>query len=119
MIASILSRRKLIAPLVAVTVAVTLLALPEASNASPFSPSRTNASNGRVIEEVQTGLNVVGFNSAIAKAHGYKIVTYANGDQQSIPIDPHSRSPKSPILHRTPQGAAIPSSKTTRSNTAG
>ncbi len=48
---------------------------------------------------LRRGMNVVGFNAAVAKAHGYKIVTYANGDQQSVPIDPKSRLPKSPILH--------------------
>jgi hypothetical protein len=44
-------------------------------------------------------MNVEGFDAAVAKAHGYKIVTYANGDQQSVPIDPHSHLPKSLILH--------------------
>ena len=43
-------------------------------------------------------MSVVGFNPAIARAHGYKVVTYANGDQQSVPVDPRSRLPKSPIL---------------------
>jgi hypothetical protein len=48
----------------------------------------------------QGGMYVAGFNAAVAKAHGYKIVTYANGDQQSVPINPNSRLPKSLILHR-------------------
>jgi hypothetical protein len=48
----------------------------------------------------QRGMNLAGFNAAVAKAHGYKIVTYTNGDQQSVPIDPSSHLPKSPILHR-------------------
>lgn len=46
-------------------------------------------------------LNLVGFNPAVAHAHGYKIVTYSNGDQQSVPIDPTSRLSRSPILHRS------------------
>jgi len=47
---------------------------------------------------LRQGMNVVGFDAAIARAHGYKIVTYANGDQQSVPVNPASRLPKSPIL---------------------
>jgi hypothetical protein len=47
---------------------------------------------------LRRGMNVVGFNAAIARAHGYKIVTYANGDQQSVPVNPGSHLPKSPIL---------------------
>ncbi|MFC5186724.1 hypothetical protein [Actinomadura harenae] len=49
--------------------------------------------------EMQRGMYVTGFNAAVAKAHGYKIVTYKNGDQQSVPIDPKSGRHKSPILH--------------------
>jgi hypothetical protein len=52
----------------------------------------------------QGGMYVAGFNSAVNKAHGYKIVTYANGDQQSVPINPNSRLPKSQILHRSSHG---------------
>jgi hypothetical protein len=48
----------------------------------------------------QRGMTVTGFNAAVAKAHGYKIVTYANGSQQSVPINPKSHLPKSPILYR-------------------
>jgi hypothetical protein len=47
---------------------------------------------------LRLGMNVVGFNAAIAEAHGYKIVTYPNGDQQSVPVNPSSHLPKSPIL---------------------
>ncbi|HUN36854.1 MAG TPA: hypothetical protein VMU95_33065 [Trebonia sp.] len=55
------------------------------------------AARQRVLRE---GMTVVGFNPAIAKAHGYKIVTYANGDEQSVPVNPRSGLPKSPILRR-------------------
>jgi len=47
---------------------------------------------------LRRGMYVVGFNAAIAKAYRYKIVTYANGDQQSVPVNPGSHRPKSPIL---------------------
>jgi hypothetical protein len=53
---------------------------------------------------LRRGMNVVGFNAAIAKAHGYKIVTYANCDQQSVPVNPRSRLPKSPILRHHHRG---------------
>src|SRR4051794_9927229 len=59
--------------------------------------------------ETQVGMYVSGFDAAVAKAHGYQIVTYANGDQQSVPIDPQSTLPKGPILHpRSPGSTAAP-----------
>ena len=49
----------------------------------------------------QRGMYVAGFNAAVAKAHGYKIVTYANGDKQSVPSNASSHLPKGPMmLHR-------------------
>ena len=51
----------------------------------------------------QVGMYMAGFDAAAAKAHGYKIVTYPNGDQQSVPADPRSTLPKSAVLH--PNGA--------------
>jgi hypothetical protein len=61
-------------------------------------------------QETQVGMYVSGFDAAVAKAHGYQIVTYANGDQQSIPIDPQSKLPKSQILHpQSPKSTGLPS----------
>jgi len=44
------------------------------------------------------GMYVGGFDAAVAKAHGYKIVTYANGDQQAVPVNSKSGLPKGPLL---------------------
>ncbi len=44
------------------------------------------------------GMYVAGFDAAVAKAHGYKIVTYANGDMQSVPINPRSGLPKGTLV---------------------
>lgn len=61
-------------------------------------------------QETQVGMYVVGFDAAVAKANGYQIVTYPNGDQQSVPIDPQSTQPKSPILHpQSSESTAQPS----------
>lgn len=49
-------------------------------------------------EVVEQGMNLTGFDPAVAQANGYKIVTYANGEQQSVPIDESSALPKSEIL---------------------
>ncbi|GAA1571323.1 hypothetical protein GCM10009678_62540 [Actinomadura kijaniata] len=51
-----------------------------------------------VKREMKRGMTLVRFDAAVAKANGYKIVTYANGDQQSVPIARNSKKPKSPIL---------------------
>jgi hypothetical protein len=48
--------------------------------------------------ELKRGMYIGGFDAAVAKAHGYKIVTYANGDQQSVPVNPKSYLPKGPLL---------------------
>jgi hypothetical protein len=48
------------------------------------------------------GMYVTGFDAAVAKAHGYKIVTYANGDMQAVPINPSSGLPKGTLLVKTP-----------------
>lgn len=47
---------------------------------------------------VKQGMYVTGFDAAVAKAHGYKLVTYANGDEQAVPIDPRSGLPKGTLL---------------------
>jgi hypothetical protein len=46
------------------------------------------------------GMYVAGFDPAVAKAHGYKIVTYANGDVQAVPINPRSGLPKGTLLKK-------------------
>lgn len=62
--------------------------------------TRTNVPAPTATESTtQSGMNVTGFDAAVAKAHGYKIVTYADGSQQSVPVDPNSNLPKSPILY--------------------
>lgn len=45
---------------------------------------------------------------AVAKAHGYKIVTYANGDEQAVPVNPKSGLRKSPILTKTSRAGIHP-----------
>lgn len=47
---------------------------------------------------VKQGMYVTGFDAAVAKAHGYKLVTYANGDEQAVPINPRSGLPKGTLL---------------------
>lgn len=47
---------------------------------------------------LERGMYVARYDAAIAKAHGYKIITYPNGDQQSVPINPKSGLPKGPLL---------------------
>jgi hypothetical protein len=58
----------------------------------------------------EQGMYVTGFNAAVAKAHGYKIVTYANGDMQAVPINPRSGLPKGTLLVRaaSPKGTIRP-----------
>jgi hypothetical protein len=67
-----------------------------------FAASRPTAATPQVTHETQVGMYVAGFDAAVAKAHGYKIVTYANGEQQSVPVNPQSKLPKSMILHPQP-----------------
>lgn len=47
----------------------------------------------------QRGMDVVGFDAEVAAANGYKIVTYADGSQQSVPVDPADKTKEgSPIV---------------------
>lgn len=64
------------------------------ASASPTPPAPT------VISSEVSGMNVTGFDRAVAKAHGYKIVTLPNGDQQSVPVDPKSKLRSGPVLHK-------------------
>ncbi|WP_438295865.1 hypothetical protein [Streptomyces sp. HUAS TT7] len=90
-----LTRRFIVSAVVAGTLGSSSAAF--AATASEPSPAaKTAVAQPQVLKQ---GMNVVSFNAATAKAHGYKIVTYANGDQQSVPVDPKSKLPKSPILH--------------------
>jgi hypothetical protein len=57
---------------------------------------------------LKRGMSLEGFNAAVAKAHGYKIVTYADGDQQSVPVNSKSGLPKSPLLVRERDGVISP-----------
>ena len=59
-------------------------------------------------QELRQGMYVAGFDEEVARAHGYKIITYANGDQQSVPLDPNSGLPKSAILSHTAKADALP-----------
>lgn len=71
-----------------------VLCVPAVSaDASPKPPASTSANS-------ESGMYVAGFDKAVAKAHGYKIVTLANGDQQSVPISAKSGLPKGPVLHK-------------------
>ena len=67
------------------------------SSATAFAATAPAPAKQQVKER---GMYVSGFNAAVAKAHGYKIVTYANGDQQSVPINANSHLPKGPMLDR-------------------
>lgn len=89
---------------IAVVLAITLGTLfsSSAAFAAPATHSAAVTTRPPVKPQLQqSGMYVAGFNAAVAKAHGFKIVTYANGDQQSVPINPNSRLPKSPILHHS------------------
>jgi hypothetical protein len=49
---------------------------------------------------LQRGMNTTGFDAKVAAAHGYKIVTYADGSQQSVPVNASDKSKKpSAIVH--------------------
>ncbi|MFE8948165.1 hypothetical protein [Streptomyces sp. NPDC007856] len=56
------------------------LASANAASADPSTPQ------GRKVT-VTTSMKVVGFDSAVAEQHGYKIVTLPNGKQTSVPKD--------------------------------
>jgi hypothetical protein len=71
-----------------------VLAISSPAGAAPDATAASSVTGG----EKQVGMYVAGFDEAVAKANGYKIVTYANGDKQSVPIDPKSNLPKSPIF---------------------
>lgn len=36
------------------------------------------------------GMNVTGYDEAVANAHGYEIVTHADGSQESVPVTPEA-----------------------------
>jgi hypothetical protein len=74
-------------------VASAVLAIGTPAGAAPSAPQAPSG------QERQTGMYVAGFDAKVAKANGYKIVTYANGDLQSVPADPQSKLRKGPILH--------------------
>jgi hypothetical protein len=57
---------------------------------------------------VKQGMYVEGFDAAVAKAHGYKIVTYANGDEQAVPVNPKSGLRKSAILAKSSSAGIHP-----------
>jgi hypothetical protein len=58
---------------------LTVVLLPTSAFAVNVTPVKT--------VRIQQGMYGVRFDPAIAAAHGYKIVTYSDGSQQSIPID--------------------------------
>jgi hypothetical protein len=99
--------RSLLKTLLVPAVTMGMLASTSAAFASTAGHSAPSAASHHANRLIKEGLYVVGFNAAIAKAHGYKIITYKNGDQQSVPINPRSHLPKSPIVHpgATPSGA--------------
>ncbi|MBV9450194.1 MAG: hypothetical protein JO345_30325 [Streptosporangiaceae bacterium] len=77
--------------------------------AGPALASAPRAPAPRHVLERQ-GMYVAGFDAAVAKAHGYKIVTYANGDMQAVPINPRSGLPKGTLLVKAsaPKGTIRP-----------
>jgi hypothetical protein len=82
-----------------------------AAVASPQAPAPAS-------QEKQVGMYVAGFDEAVAKANGYKIVTYANGDRQSVPVDPQSKLPKGPVLHAQSPTKMAPAKQSVRSAAA-
>src|SRR4051812_13067180 len=71
-----------------VTLSLLASALGVLGGASAASAAPTPTGSVKV---VNLGMYVKGFDAATAKAHGYQIVTYANGDRQSVPVDPQSK----------------------------
>ena len=54
------------------------------------------------MQRLQRGMNVESFDAKIAAENGYKIVTYADGSQQSVPIDKNDKTKTpSPILQKS------------------
>ena len=89
-----MSFRRLMHQLAVVAVAVTATSAIAASQAQA-SPTSTTPATKTVVKR---GMYISGFDTAVAKAHGYKIVTYANGDRQAVPVNPRSSLPKGPVL---------------------
>jgi hypothetical protein len=60
--------------------------------------------------EVKQGMYAGGFDLAVAKAHGYKIVTYSNGARQAVPVNPKSGLKKGPLVAKdtATRGALTP-----------
>ena len=97
--------RNLIKTLLAAAVAVGTLCSSSAAFAATGSHAASTAKAPGAKERVlKRGLYAVGIDAAVAKAHGYKVVTYANGDEQSVPINPKSHLPKGPIVVRSERG---------------
>jgi len=87
----------------AATVAVAAASVTVAlAGAGPAQASTTSASTPPAHSvpkfEVERGMYAGGFDPAVARAHGYKIVTYANGDQQAVPVNPRSGQKKGPLV---------------------
>jgi hypothetical protein len=85
--------RQLVRGAVAVAAAITALSAMAVGQAQAATHPAAGAKH--VLER---GMYVIRFDAAIAKAHGYKIITYPDGDQQSVPINPKSGLPKGPLL---------------------
>ena len=83
------------AALAAVAVAAMAAVTTVPAHASTTSPTH---------DTLQRGMNLEGFNAAVAKANGYKIVTYANGDEQAVPVHPKAGLRDSPLLVKTKSG---------------
>jgi hypothetical protein len=86
-------------------IAVVSVAALSAVQAASANAATTHASTNSTVR-IQRAFNVVGFNAAVARSHGYKIVTYANGSEQSVPINRASGLQPGPVvyLHRASSG---------------
>jgi hypothetical protein len=83
------SIRTFLSVAVAAGLALTALASPASAEQAPAAPTK----------HLQRGMSVVRFDAKVAAANGYKIVTYADGSQQSVPVDPTDTTKEaSPIV---------------------
>src|SRR5580704_10981411 len=73
-----------------------LAALPVSAQAGVSSASQAPPSHARLIK---VGMHIVGFNAAVAKAHGYEIRTNARGMQYSVKIGSKESPDSDPVVY--------------------
>jgi hypothetical protein len=74
-------------------------------------PATADPGDGAVQETfVEQGMAITGFDEKVAAANGYTLVTYANGDRQTVPVDEGSVRPRSALLKASRDGRFMASS---------